>query len=165
EKIATSDWNEAQDAGRSLAAGTEWLVQRHPEHAALIRAFYDRWVEMLGGPIAGTVTILKELFAKDTHPIYALTNWSAETFPIAQERYDFLSWFKGTLVSGAEGMRKPDPRFFRLLTSRYGIDLETAIFIDDSLRNVKGSEAVGMRALHFTSPEQLRKDLQTLKLL
>src|SRR5688500_9304978 len=107
ENICTSDWNEEQDAGRSLQEATEELITRFPDHEANIRAYYGRWEEMLGGPIEGTVEILRQLKEDDSLKIYALTNWSAETFPVAFERYEFLHWFDGRLVSGEEKTRKP----------------------------------------------------------
>lgn len=160
EKIATPDWNEQQDAGRPLAEATEWLVERHPEHEAAIRAYYGRWEEMLGGAIRKTVAILEEIHTRDEHRLYALTNWSAETFPIARERYAFLQRFEGILVSGEEKLKKPDTRIYRLLAERYGIEPERALFIDDSLRNVKGAREVGFQAIHFQSPEELEADLR-----
>src|ERR671912_836711 len=93
DNVCTSDWNEQQDAGRSLQAATEELVTQFPDHETNIRAFYDRWEEMLGGPIQGTVDILRDLKGAASVRLYALTNWSAETFPIALQRYEFLHWF------------------------------------------------------------------------
>lgn len=161
EHIATGDWNEEQDAGRTLAEGTELLVAQHPQHEALIRAFYGRWPEMLGGPIPGTVDLFRRLKAAGW-PLYALTNWSAETWPVALERYDFLGWFDGVLVSGAERMRKPNPAFYQLLEQRFSIELATSLFIDDNLRNVEAARALGMRSIHFESPEQLGEALGNL---
>lgn len=159
DNIATSDWNEAQDAGRSLAEGTALLVAQHPEYEALIRAFYGRWPEMLGGPISETVAILAQFRQSGRYPLYALTNWSAETWPVAVAQYDFLSWFDGVLVSGAERMRKPEATFYRLLEHRFGIDLTTSLFIDDNLRNVEAARTLGMPSIHFQSPAQLVRDL------
>ena len=163
--VTTSDWNEEQDAGRSLAEATEWLVARHPEQEELIRAFYGRWTEMLGGPIDGTVDILSQIRREQRFKLFALTNWSAETWPVALELYDFLHWFQGVLVSGQEKMRKPDPVFYRLLEERYPLKLETSLFIDDNLRNVEAARALGLRSIHFHTPEQLRKALQEFGVL
>lgn len=157
--VCTSDWNEQQDAGRSLQEGTDLLVQQHPNYEQPIRAFYGRWEEMLGGPVEGTLNILEQLKQNSRYQLYALTNWSAETFPIAQERYGFLQWFKGILVSGHEGIKKPDPKIYQLILDRYGIDPATALFIDDNLRNVQASNDFGLPAVHFQSSEQLRKTL------
>ncbi|MFD0795070.1 HAD family hydrolase [Mucilaginibacter litoreus] len=163
--IATSDWNEEQDAGRSLAEGTELLVKRFPEHEANIRAFYGRWQEMLGGAFENTVAILKQLKESGKYKIYALTNWSAETFPIALERYEFLSWFDGIVVSGTEKMRKPNPEFYELLLTRYNVKAQEALFIDDNLRNVLAAEKVGIQSIHYKSSGQLKFELEQRNIL
>lgn len=163
--ITTSDWNEEQDAGRSLQEGTDLLVARHPEHEANIRAFYGRWVEMLGDAFQGTVEIFKELKNSGKYKIYALTNWSAETFPIAQERFEFLNWFDGIVVSGTEKMRKPAPAFYKILLDRYHVKAEESLFIDDNYRNILAAEKLGINSIHFTSPEQLRQELEKRSVL
>jgi len=89
--ICTLDWNEQQDAGRSLQEGTEHLVKHFPGHEKAIRAYYGRWKEMLGGPIHETVEIFRELKTQGRLKLYALTNGSAETFPVALELYDFFA--------------------------------------------------------------------------
>lgn len=160
ENVCTSDWNEEQDGGRRLAEGTEMLVKQHPSFEPQIRAFYGRWQEMLGGPIHGTVDVLQQLKASGRYQLYALTNWSDETFPIAQKEYEFLQWFDGIVVSGTEKMRKPLPEFYQLLLDRYSINKAHTIFIDDNLRNVKAAEAVGIESIHFQSPEQLSEALR-----
>jgi 2-haloacid dehalogenase len=163
--ICTSDWNEEQDAGRSLRDGTELLVKQYPEHEAYIRAFYSRWDEMLGEPFWGTVQLFKELKETGKYKIYALTNWSAETFPIAQQRYEFLNWFDGIVVSGTEKMRKPAPQFYQLLLNRYGVNPAEALFIDDNYRNILAAEKMGIQCVHFTSAELLRQTLETTVVL
>jgi 2-haloacid dehalogenase len=159
ENICTSDWNEEQDAGRSLKEATQFLVDRHPEWKEQIEAFYGRWEEMLGGPIAGTVGIFRRLKAAGHYKIYALTNWSAELFPIALQRYEFLHWFDGRVVSGEEKMRKPAPEFYRLTLGRFGLKAGDTLFIDDNLRNVLAAEKLGIQCIRFTSPEQLEAEL------
>src|SRR5690606_21064733 len=119
DTVCTSEWNEEQDAGRPLAEGTALLIEKHPTHEKEIRAFYDRWEEMLGGVIEGTVEILYQLKHKNKLGLYALTNWSAETIPIALDQYEFFQWFDGLVVSGIEKMRKPFPEFYRLILDRY----------------------------------------------
>ncbi len=165
ENICTSDWNEQQDAGRSLQEGTEMLVAQHPEWEHEIRAYYGRWREMLGGPIQDTVDILKQIKEADSHRLYALTNWSAETFPIAQELYDFLNWFEGIVVSGVEKTRKPFAGFYQILLDRYQVDPAKAIFIDDNFRNVKAASSLGIHGIHFQSPTQLKKELKDSNIL
>ncbi len=165
EQITTSDWNEAQDAGRPLAEGTQLLVDRYPDHRELIEAFYGRWEEMLGGAISGTVEILENFRNAGHHRLYALTNWSAETWPIALRRFEFLHWFEDVLVSGKEGIRKPDPAFYGLLRERFGIEFADALFIDDNLRNVLAARELGLDTIHFQTPGQLRTELQARRLL
>lgn len=163
--ICTPDWNEEQDGGRSLQEGTEFLVKKFPEHEVSIRAYYDRWKEMLGGPIHETVEIFRELKFHTDLKLYALTNWSAETFPVALELYDFLHWFDGRLVSGEEMMRKPMPAIYQRLVDRFGIQPEKAIYVDDNLRNVLPARELGFHGIHFKSPQQFRKELVELGLL
>ena len=165
ENICTSDWNEEQDAGRTIKEATETLVAQHPEWKEHIEAYYGRWEEMLGGPIHDTVAIFKELKETGRYKFYALTNWSAELFPIALERYDFLHWFDGRVVSGEEKMRKPAPGFYQLLLDRYNLNADDVIFIDDNLRNIKASQAIGIHSIQFHSPQQLHEDLKKLNVL
>ncbi len=157
-EVCTSDWNLQQDAGRPFAEACALLGERHPEHKNLIKAYHTRWFEMLAGPIEGTVEILRDLKARGT-PLYALTNWSAETFPYALEQYDFLHWFRGIVVSGAEKLVKPDPRIYRLLLERYGIDPADAVYIDDNPGNAAVATDLGLHGIHFTTPDALRAEL------
>jgi 2-haloacid dehalogenase len=163
--ICTLDWNEEQDAGRSLQEGTEYLVKKFPEHEASIRAYYGRWKEMLGGPIHDTVEIFRQLKCNTDIRLYALTNWSAETFPVALELYEFLHWFDGRLVSGEEKIRKPTPGIYQLLIDRFGIRPSEAIYVDDNLRNVIPARELGFHGIHFRSPEQFKKELIELGVL
>jgi 2-haloacid dehalogenase len=162
--ICTPAWNLEQDAGRSWAEALAMLKARHPEQADMIDAFHLRWPEMLAGPIAGTVDILAELRAAGTR-LYALTNWSHETFPIALELYDFLGWFEGIVVSGQERMIKPDPRLYQVLLDRYALRPEDIVYIDDNPANAEAATRLGMHGLHFTGPAALRADLAALGLL
>jgi len=159
ENICTFEWNEEQDAGRTLAEATELLVKKYPEHESNIRAYYDRWEEMLGGPIEETVEILRELKNNPALKLYALTNWSAETFPIALKKYEFLHWFDGRLVSGEEKIRKPFPELYRRLIDKYSIDPFTALYLDDNSRNLLPAKELGMETIHFQTPDQFRGEL------
>ena len=158
--VCTPDWNEEQDAGRPIQEGTDLLVKQFPEHEENIRAFYSRWVEMLGGPFHDTVQIFKELKDSHQYKIYALTNWSAETFPVALARYDFLNWFDGIVVSGAEKMRKPAPEFYQILLDRHLVKPEESLFIDDNYRNIVAAEKMGIKSIHFTNAGALREKLK-----
>jgi 2-haloacid dehalogenase len=164
-EITTSDWNEEQDAGRALQEGTEILIQQFPEHEENIRAFYSRWHEMLGEAFHDTVEIFRQLKESGKYRLYALTNWSAETFPVALERFQFLNWFDGIVVSGAEKMRKPTPKFYHILLNRYDVKAKEALFIDDNYRNILAAEKIGINCIHFISAEQLENELRALEIL
>jgi 2-haloacid dehalogenase len=162
ENICTPDWNEQQDEGRSLFDATEYLVKKFPEHETNIRMYYGRWEEMLGGPIHETVDMLKHLKDNTDYRLFALTNWSAETFPIALDRYDFLHWFDGRLVSGEEKTRKPFKKIYELLMDRFSIVPERSIYIDDNFRNLIPAKELGFHVIHFQSPHQFKKELMEL---
>ena len=165
QNICTHDWNVEQDAGRPIVVATEMLVEKHPEWESEIRDYYGRWEEMLGGPIEGTVGLLRTLREQGQHRLLALTNWSSETFPVALARYDFLHWFEGIVVSGDEGTRKPFPEIYQILLDRYEVDPETAVFIDDSAHNIAGAAALQIKGIHFKSPDQLRDTFQLWNVL
>ena len=162
--VCTPEWNAELDRGRPFAEGVAELVERHPEHAATIAAYHERWPEMLAGDLPGTVEVLGELRAAGV-PLYALTNWSAETFAITRGRFEWLGWFDGLLVSGEERMTKPDPAFFRLLLDRFGLDPGATVFVDDSEANVAAAGELGIDAVRFTGPDQLRRELSTRRIL
>jgi len=162
--VCNSAWNIQQDGGRPIAAATRELTLAYPRHAELIAAFYGRFDEMMQGPIEGTVTILAELRERGV-PLYGLTNFSAETYPLALARFPFIGWFQGVIVSGEHRIVKPDPAIYSLLIDRFAIDPSSAVFIDDLKRNAEGAEAVGIKGIHFTSPAALRAKLVRLGLL
>ena len=162
--VCTSDWNEEQDAGRTFADACALLKSEHPARAELIDAWVERQSEMFSGAIAGTVEILAELRAVGV-PLYALTNFSAETFPAARERFEFLGWFRGTLVSGDVKMIKPDPRIFEHFLEIFDIDPPHAVYIDDRQNNVDAATALSMHGVLFTDPPRLRAELVRLGLL
>lgn len=164
DNVCTMHWNEQQDAGTPIAQATDERIALFPAWENEIRAYYGRWVEMLGDANHGTVEILKNLIDSPDYRVYALTNWSAETFPVAKsmERFHFLHWFEGVLVSGEESLLKPQPEIYEAILSRYDIDRSKAVFIDDNYKNVVGSEAVGLKAIHFQTPEQLAEELKQL---
>jgi 2-haloacid dehalogenase len=163
-EICTQDWNEEQDAGRPFAEAVAMLQARHPAEAERIAAFDLRWEEMIKGPIEETVAVLEELHAAGT-PLYALTNWSAEKFPVARQRFSFLAHFRGILVSGEVGVIKPDPRIFEMLIERFAIDPYRAVYIDDVEANVVAARPFGIHAIQFTTPAALRSELAALELL
>ena len=165
QEVCTNDWNEEQDAGRSIVEATLELIKKHPDWEQPIRDYYGRWTEMLKAPIPETVQIFRELRDSGRFRTFALTNWQAGLFDIALVRYDFLDWFDGRVVSGEEKTRKPFPEFYQRLLDRYQVSPHEAIFIDDNKRNVDAAEQMGIRSIHVTSPAQLRKELEQLSLL
>ncbi len=165
DNICTHDWNMQQDAGRSLSEATEEKVQEFPEYEDQIRAFYGRWKEMLGDAIHENVTLLDQIVKANGHRVYALTNWSHETFPVALDRFEFLQWFEGIVVSGEEKTIKPLREIYEILFHRYDIEPSHALFIDDNRDNVTGAVNAGMHAVHYTSHEKLKGDLASYGIL
>ncbi len=164
-QVTSTAWNHQMDAGRPWADAVAELVAQHPERRALIEAYQTRWPEMLRGDIPETVAILRALRDRGDVRLFALTNWSAETFPVARARFEFLGWFEGIVVSGEEGVAKPDPAIYRILLERHAVDAGSALFIDDRPENVAAAESVGMRGVEFRSPDGLLADLTALGLL
>jgi 2-haloacid dehalogenase len=165
DEVCTFDWNENQDAGYPLTNATEDRIALFPEQADLIRMYYGRWEEMLRGSISGTVSILKKIVSNNDYRVFALTNWSAETFPIALKRFDFLHWFEGIVVSGTEKTRKPFPEIYETTLERYDLKACESIFIDDNERNVAAANKLGIQTIKFLNPHQLEKDLKTKEIL
>ena len=156
--VCTNEWNLQQDKGRTFVEGADLLKKTFPEHAEHIDVFYREWPRMIKGEISGTVAILKEV--KKKFKVYGLTNWSAETFPIALERFDFLKLFDGIVVSGVEKMIKPDKAFFQVMLNRYNLTAKHCVFIDDNQLNIAAANEMGFNAIHFSSAENLEKELK-----
>jgi 2-haloacid dehalogenase len=162
--VCTQSWNEQQDAGRPFADACASLKLVHPQKAELIDAWFLRYDETLAGPISGTVEIFAELNSGGV-PVYALSNWSAETFPFALKRFEFLKWFAGVMLSGEVKLLKPDPRIFKLFLDTFSIDPAMAVYIDDREPNVEAATACGMHGIVFTDAAALRTELTRLGLL
>lgn len=160
QNVTTPEWNDQQDAGHPLHKATIELIAKHPEWENEIKAYYSRWLEMLGEAIHETVEIFHQLKKNGKYKLYALTNWSAELFPHARERFEFLKWFDGIVVSGEEKMKKPSPDFYKILLDRYHLNPSQTVFIDDNLGNIKGAETVGISGIHFHNAMQLKEELQ-----
>jgi 2-haloacid dehalogenase len=163
-EVTTPAWNLEQDRGRTFADGIAELVRDHPDRRELIEAFWQRWPETLGGPLPGTVELLAALRTTGVR-LLALTNWSAETFPIGVARYPFLAWFEAVIVSGEVGLVKPDPAIFRLLIERHGIAPASTVFIDDSPANIATASALGFVTIPFSDAPALGSELVRLGLL
>jgi 2-haloacid dehalogenase len=165
ENICTSEWNDEQDGGRSFEEATRTLIDKHPDHRDAIEAWYSRWTETIKGPVHGTVELLEKIKNKNHYRLYALTNWSAETFPWALDNFSFLHWFEGIVVSGAEKCRKPFPDIYHILFKRFNVDPAKTLFIDDNVKNIDTARDLGLHTIHFKSPEQLRADLHAADIL
>jgi 2-haloacid dehalogenase len=162
------EWVVQQDGGQTIAEGTAELIAKYPEHEALIRAFYERWPEMLGGVLADGVALVDALDAVHV-PLFGLTNWSAETFPYAWENYPVLRRFREVVVSGRVGVVKPDPAIFALMRAeieRHLPDVEPheLVFIDDNLHNAEAATALGWHGVHHTTAAQTGAKLRELGL-
>ncbi|WP_395684650.1 HAD family hydrolase [Aestuariivirga sp.] len=162
--VCTPEWNLEQDRGRSFAEAIAEATARHPQHATAITAYDTRWSETILGPISGSVEILQTLASQHT-PLYAITNWHQDKFRETRDKFDFLKQFRDIVVSGEEGLVKPDPAIYRLLLDRNGLDAASCLFIDDNPHNVAGAKAIGMQAHQFITPELLRSYLDSLGVL
>jgi 2-haloacid dehalogenase len=165
-EICTPAWNLELDAGRPFAEAVAELALRHPAERERIEAYHRRWLEMVKGPIPGSVAILEELVARGV-PLWALTNWSAETFVLVRPdpAYAFLDRFRRIFVSGELRLVKPDPAIFRHVLDAIGAAPEDCLLIDDAEANVAAAAALGIRTHRFTGPDALRHELAGLGLL
>ena len=156
--VLNHDWNLARDEGDSWPDAMAELETRYPRWADVFRAYDERWAETLGGDHAETVAVLGELKAAGV-PLYALSNWSAEKFPQAEARFEWLGLFDGVVVSGRVNLVKPDAAIFQYLLDTYELDAADLFFIDDHEPNIVGANAVGIHAHHFREAPTLRTEL------
>lgn len=159
--ICTDAWNAEQDRGRTFDEGISLLLRQYPQYAEPIRMYKDRWECMLKGEFPRSVELLKRL-KEQGHGIYGLTNWSAETIPLAYAKYDFFSLFDGIVVSGEEKIIKPDPEIFRILLERYNLTAEDTLFIDDSPANIEAARRLGFRTILFDDIEKVSSKVAAL---
>ena len=159
--VCPSDWNVAMDAGKPVHVAMAERVAAHPEHEGMIRRWFDEWPAMMSGPVPGAVDILREMKERGLR-LYALTNWSADTFHHAQSKFDFLGWFEDIVVSGRIGMIKPDPQIFRHAIDQCGLDPARTLFIDDSAKNTAAAATLGFHVHHFTDAGTLRAHIAQL---
>ncbi len=159
DNICLYSWNLQMDGGKPFADGVKELQAEHPEWAEAIAIYHTRWVEMMGGEVAGTADVLRSAKAAG-YKIYGLTNWSAETFPMIRDTYPVFQEFDGIVVSGEEHLLKPDAAIYRCLLERYALRAEESLFIDDNRDNVAAARAIGMEAVLFDNAEQLAQVLE-----
>ncbi|MDO5666129.1 MAG: HAD family phosphatase [Bacteroidia bacterium] len=158
--VCTYKWNVLQDAGRPVALATAEKQQEFPEYRDEIAMYYGRWDEMLGGEIMENTRLIKPLSEK--YNTYGLTNWSAETIPVAMARYEFFKFLKGIVVSGDEKLVKPDPKLYYVLLNRYNLNPEDTLFIDDNAANIDTANKLGFQTIHYTVGVGLERQLQKL---
>lgn len=163
-EINFSEWNLEQDKGRTFAEGVADLSRQFPHHSSLIAAYHEQWENSISGPIQETVDILR-LLKQKKHPLFGLSNWSAETFSRIRPKYDFLEWFDGIVISGEVKAAKPDRRIYEILLELINDSAENCLFIDDSRANIVAAEELGFMTIHFESSQQLKRDLSAQGLL
>lgn len=163
-EICTLEWNAEMDAGKPFAQAVAERIALYPKYASFIRAYHEQWPKMIRGSIDDTVQIMSEL-RQAGYELHALSNWSAETFPLVQPRFPFLGWFDITVLSGEMGVNKPDARIYETLLQRIQRPANECLFIDDTAKNITAAHQLGFDVVHFQSPQQLRQALQQRQLL
>ena len=163
-EVCTPEWNLRQDAGRPFAEAVAELTRCFPDYADLIAAYDSRWEEMVPGAHDETIDLVRELKAQGT-PLYCLTNFSREKFPLIRRRFDVFDLFDGIVVSAEIGMVKPDPAVYRYLVDRFGLEAPSCLFVDDVEANVGAASSIGMQAVRYLSGRQLRRDLRMRQVL
>ena len=156
--VADMDFRQRIDAGESLDDCIREKQAQYPEYEQAVELYRSKWREMLTDEVPGMREVILELRSKN-YEIFGLTNWSMETFPEAREHFGILQMIDRYVVSGAEGLVKPDPRLFQVLLDRYGLKTEDCIFVDDNPDNVAAAKDIGMQGILFTNAEKLRKEL------
>jgi 2-haloacid dehalogenase len=164
KEVNFADWNLQQDKGRPFIEGVAVLSEEFPHYAQLIQAYHENWTDSIGAAYDGTIELLKQL-KQAGYPLYGLSNWSAETFPFAREKYDFFDLFDDFVISGAVGHVKPDPEIFQIILEKIGRPAHECLFIDDALININQAQKMGFETIHFQSPEQLAAALREHRIL
>lgn len=157
--ICLYSWNLQMDGGKPFAEGVAELQAEHPEWSEAIAIYHTRWIEMMNGEIEGMASVIRRLKMAG-YGVYGLTNWSAETFPMVRDTYPVFQEFDGIVVSGEEHLLKPDAAIYKCLLERYALQAEESLFVDDNADNVAGARNVGMKAIQFTSAEELERELK-----
>jgi 2-haloacid dehalogenase len=160
-RICTPEWHREHDLGVDITASCQRLAMRHPGYRDMIMAWAERGEEMAAGQCDQVVRVLTEVKAAGIR-CYTLSNMEPRAFAIRSTRFPFMTWFDGHVISGLEGVAKPDPRIFQILLDRYGLAPKATVFLDDSPRNVEAARALGINALHYTGAQQLRQELRAL---
>jgi 2-haloacid dehalogenase len=162
-RICTMAWHRAHDLGADVVQSCRRLAAQYPGQEEMIMAWADRGEEMVAGQLGATVAVLGELTAAGI-PCYALSNMEPDTFLIRRARFPFMEWFDGHVISGIEGVAKPDRRIFEILLQRYGLEPSATVFVDDVAANVAAAQSMGIGGVQYTSAQLLRRDLRALGL-
>lgn len=163
-EVCPYEWNLEQDRGRPWDEAISERLEKFPQYEEWIKAYYERWEEMLGGAVEANVALLKDLKEKGV-PLYAITNFSVEKFEEAKRIFPFLAdSFIDTVISGEENLLKPDVAIYNILFERNGLNPSDLVFIDDTPKNVVAAQDIGMKALHFSQADKLRSELKQLGL-
>lgn len=157
-------WNAHQDKGRSFKEGVADLSKQFPHYSHLIQAYHDHWKDSIGNSYTGTVEIMKKLKQKE-YPLYGLSNWSAETFPLMQGKFDFFHLLDDMVISGKVGYVKPEPEIYEIMLEKIGKPAQECLFVDDSLANIQQAQKMGFETIYFKSSEQLEIELRSMGLL
>ena len=163
-EVCTLAWHAEHDRGRPMAEGVALQTGQFPQHAEAIDAWRSRWWEMFSGPIDETTEAMQALDARGV-PLFGLTNMATETAPGTFAIHPAFGLMRDIVVSGDEGLIKPDPRIFQLTCRRIGFEPGEIFFIDDSAANIAAAGALGFRVHHFVDPAALRPALETAGLL
>jgi 2-haloacid dehalogenase len=163
-EIKFMEWNALQDKGRTFAEGAAILSAEFPHYRDLIHAYFENWEKSIVGQIDESVKILAALKDKG-YPVYGLSNWSAETFPIARKKYQVFELLDDYVLSGDVNLIKPGPEIFEYSLNKFGKTAQESLFIDDSEPNILTAKKLGFDTVHFTSPAQLRNELAVRSIL
>lgn len=161
QNVCTVEWNHQLDLGKPLDTAIAERTSLFPEYREAIQLYKNRWIEMIGGEIADGRRLLKRLKSTGI-PHYVLSNWSSETFAWVRDQFDFLKWFDGMVISGEEGLAKPDPAIYELLLDRFDLKPSATLFIDDKPENVDVARSLGIKAIQFESYAKALSDLKKL---
>ena len=163
QEVCSPKWNIERDLGNSFADGEAELITRHPDHADNIRAYFAEWHKSVPHAVEGVPQLMAD-FIRAGRDVTMLTNFSAETFPVAVGKYPFLHEPRGVTVSGEVGVVKPDPEIYRLHETRFALEGAETLFIDDSAANIEAARQHGWHGIVFTSADQLKQELAVFDL-
>ena len=164
QQVCPPQWNALLDAGLPFEEAIAERKEKYPRYAQALDAYFARWDEMMGGEVPGTAAIVQEVKSKG-YPVFGLSNWSAQTFPLALKRFAVFGLLDGRVLSGEEKINKPDERIYRRLLERFNLKAQECLFIDDTLPNILQAQKMGFETIHFKDAPSLRKELQERKVI